>query len=99
MIQNINIRSAGFCINIGWNSAADDDAVSQILLETLAQINALTQARDLYDPFIFLNDAHSTQLPLESYGPSSYAKLDAVSLEVDPDRVFQLRLPGGFKLH
>jgi Berberine and berberine like len=87
-----------FTINIGWNFASDDSAAYAILSNTLARIEALTKSRGLYDPFAFLNDAFSTQAVARSYGAANFARLQAISKTYDPKQMFQLQVPGGFKL-
>ncbi|KAI1341362.1 hypothetical protein F5Y15DRAFT_375842 [Xylariaceae sp. FL0016] len=49
--------------------------------------------------WVYLNYADPImQDPLASYGPENLAFLQAVASKYDPDRVFQTRVPGGFKL-
>lgn len=90
--------STGLNINIGWTFASDDAKVNAVLLDTLEKIEVLTKARNLYDPFIFLNDALSTQSVLRSYGDANFEKLQTVSHIYDPTAMFQYQVPGGFKL-
>jgi hypothetical protein len=87
-----------FCINMGWNLESDDVRVGEILMETLKRIEELTKKRGLYHEFVFLNDAYATQDPFRSFGTNVYRKLERISRTVDPQGIFQKRLPGGFKL-
>ncbi|KAF1843187.1 bifunctional solanapyrone synthase [Cucurbitaria berberidis CBS 394.84] len=87
-----------FCINFGWNFASDDEAVGKILMHTLHTIDVLTKQRGLYDPFIFSNDAYRTQDPLRSYGMNTLRRMRGVANKYDPERIFQTRVPGGFKV-
>jgi hypothetical protein len=88
----------GFCINFGWVYASDDAAVGKILVDTLRAIDVLTKQRGLYDPFIFSNDAYSTQDPLRSYGTNILRRMRGVADKYDPQRAFQIQVPGGFKV-
>jgi hypothetical protein len=87
-----------FCINMGWNLESDDVRVGEIMMDTLKRIETLTKGRSLYHEFIFPNDAYTTQDPLRSFGMNTYRKLQRISRTVDPEGIFQHRLPGGFKL-
>lgn len=91
-------QAQGFTINLGWVQESDDATISAILNETLALIESLTKARGLYDPFLFFNDAHSTQPVIRSYGVINVQRLQATAKEYDPLRMFQYHVPGGFKL-
>lgn len=46
----------------------------------------------------YINYADGSQNPLASYGAEHVKRLKAVSLEYDPEQVFQNLCPGGFKL-
>jgi hypothetical protein len=46
----------------------------------------------------YINYADESQNPLASYGVDHVERLKAVSLEYDPEQVFQTLCPGGFKL-
>ncbi|OAL43510.1 bifunctional solanapyrone synthase [Pyrenochaeta sp. DS3sAY3a] len=87
-----------FCINMGWNLESDDEAVGNILMETLDAIDTMTKQRGLYDRFIFPNDAYHRQDPLRSFGQNAYRKMRGIANTYDPDRIFQRQVPGGFKL-
>ena len=64
----------------------------------LAKVENLTKSRSLYDPFVFLNDAFTTQPVMHHYGEANLKRLQHVSKVYDPDRMFQYQVPGGFKL-
>nr|D7UQ40.1 RecName: Full=Bifunctional solanapyrone synthase; AltName: Full=FAD-dependent monooxygenase sol5; AltName: Full=Prosolanapyrone-II oxidase; AltName: Full=Prosolanapyrone-III cycloisomerase; AltName: Full=Solanapyrone biosynthesis protein 5; Flags: Precursor [Alternaria solani]BAJ09785.1 oxidase/Diels-Alderase [Alternaria solani] len=87
-----------FVVSSGWNLAQDDAEAESIMLDALAEVEEYTKSRALHLPFYFLNDAFSTQMPLQSYGAVTYGKLQAASRKYDPTRVFQELVPGGFKL-
>jgi hypothetical protein len=99
MTQNLVKRpQMWFCINMGWNLESDDQRVGEILMETLKRIETLTEERCLYHEFVFPNDAYAAQDPLRSFGVNVYRKLKRISRTVDPEGIFQQRIPGGFKL-
>ncbi|KAJ4263546.1 hypothetical protein NW762_006365 [Fusarium torreyae] len=81
-----------------WNRPADDAKVGRLLVDIIADIGRYSKTRGLYDKFLFLNDAHSSQKPLQGYGSNTFETLKATSLKWDPQRVFQRLVPGGFKL-
>ncbi|MCJ1262589.1 hypothetical protein MMC22_002459 [Lobaria immixta] len=85
-------------VSFGWNLESDDAKIFALIDETIAKVEALTKARNLYDPFIFLNDAFKNQKVFQSWGADNFAKLKAVSAKYDPSGVFQHQVPGGFKL-
>ncbi|KAI1389021.1 oxidase/Diels-Alderase [Hypoxylon trugodes] len=85
-------------IDIGWSLAADDATVDGILRDCLAAVEDYTRSRGVYKPFLFLNDAHASQNPLQSYGQDSFDRLKVASLAYDPTQMFQTLVPGGFKL-
>ncbi|KAL3485017.1 bifunctional solanapyrone synthase [Aspergillus germanicus] len=85
-------------LNVGWSLSSDDEAVHTIITAAMARIEEYTKSRGVYDPFLFLNDAHSSQEPFAGYGEVSYARLRAASQRYDPARVFLALVVGGFKL-
>lgn len=67
--------------------------------DMLRQLSQAATARGLAYPFIFLNDAAAGQNPFPLYGGGkSLARMKAVRDRWDPDGVFQVLMPGGFKL-
>lgn len=68
------------------------------MMEVLEAVETYTKSRDMYDPFIFTNDAYSSQAALESYGAENFNGLLSAQEKYDPNRVFQRLVPGGFKL-
>lgn len=85
---------------VGWNNAADD-AYMLAFLKSLhdKHVAVLTKA-GVFNPFIYLNYADKSQDPFGSYGHDGTTKehLLAVSEKYDPERIFQVKVPGGFKL-
>ncbi|KAI0199504.1 oxidase/Diels-Alderase [Astrocystis sublimbata] len=85
-------------INVGWSLKEDDARVNGIVVDCLAAVEAYTKSRGVYKPFVFLNDAHTSQNPIRSYGSASFSRLGAASRSYDKEQVFQKLVPGGFKL-
>jgi len=83
---------------MGWNLASDDANVAAILTDTLQKIDTYTKKKGLHSPFVFMNDAFSSQDPLRSYGPRTFQRLQQIGKEYDPQKLFQRNMPGGFKL-
>jgi hypothetical protein len=83
----------------GWTNTADDARVNDAANQLFTGINALTQAAGVYRSFEYLNYAAPFQNPIDGFGPSSKAKLLAVSAKYDPEGLFQTGVPGGFKLY
>ncbi|KAH8680612.1 hypothetical protein BX600DRAFT_444775 [Xylariales sp. PMI_506] len=71
------------------------NAIGQELVDDLDET-----ARSLHrlHQFRYLNYAHPNQNPLAGYGEDDLDFLRRVSVEYDPTRMFQSRVPGGVKL-
>ena len=85
---------------MGWNNAADDEYMLAFLKSLHDKhVDVLTKA-GVYNPFLYLNYADKSQDPFASYGHDGSIKelLLAVSNKYDPKRIFQVKVPGGFKL-
>jgi hypothetical protein len=87
-----------FTVNVGWMNAADDERGYAIAKASIRRVEEITKERNLYDPFIFLNDAGPSQAVLQSYGSANFAKLKEASAKYDPTGMFQKQVPGGFKI-
>ncbi|KAG6991367.1 bifunctional solanapyrone synthase [Physcia stellaris] len=85
-------------LNLGWTKQSDDDKVPNIMDETIALIENLTETRGVYDPFKFLNDASPTQPVFHSYGERNLEKLKTAARKYDPHGMFEKQVPGGFKI-
>jgi hypothetical protein len=59
-----------------------------------------TIARDLGtdDEFLYHNFAGGFQNPLSTYGRDNLRFMRSVARKYDPDGLFQIQMPGGFKL-
>lgn len=56
--------------------------------------NSVDGSRD----FIYLNYALPPQNPIRNYGETNVQRMLEVSRRYDPRQIFQLNVPGGFKL-
>lgn len=83
---------------ISWSSSASDAAVNAASQQFLTTMTDEAKKRGLYNKYVYLNYALSSQNPLGSYGKDNVAAMRAVRREYDPDSVFQNLVPGGFKL-
>ncbi|KAH6660933.1 FAD binding domain-containing protein [Truncatella angustata] len=83
---------------VEWVGDSYADVVNEWVENTTALINKATQAAGIYDAFNYMGDAAGFQDIYAGYGSGNQAKLLSISQKYDPDRVFQERLPGGFKI-
>jgi hypothetical protein len=72
--------------------------MDEFLDHTLKSIEQVTKSQNLFDEYVFFNNAHLSQDPLRSYGQNAFRKMKRISREVDPLQVYQRQLAGGFKL-
>jgi hypothetical protein len=83
---------------VEWSGTGYDDAVHAWVRNTTWAINNATQEAGLWDPFVYMGDATYFQDIYEGYGAENKQRLLDVSRKVDPERVFQKLLPGGYKI-
>jgi hypothetical protein len=81
-----------------WPNDSSRGAVDEIAHRTLSLVEAKAKSKGLLLGFEYLNYAASYQNPLKSYGEANLHFLKGVAKKYDPERVFQKRAPGGFKL-
>ncbi|KAI1308545.1 hypothetical protein F5Y03DRAFT_393392 [Xylaria venustula] len=81
-----------------WSNATDDDAVDKATRALITDIEHDVSELDALDPFVYVNYAAPWQLPMESYGEASIARLRRVRRTYDPKQVFTHLVPGGFKI-
>ncbi|KAH7007446.1 hypothetical protein EDB80DRAFT_684681 [Ilyonectria destructans] len=86
------------CLDSGWSSAADDEAVLNADKRFLAEVEEMASARGLLESYIWMNNAAEHQHVLAHYGVVNHRKLKAVSERYDKNMVFQTLCRGGFKL-
>ena len=84
-------------LTYSWSQSSDDEIMDTAAKGFLNEVEALSIKKGLYHPYKYLNYAAGFQKPLESHISSSRQVLEAVSMKYDPQRVFQKRVPGGFK--
>ncbi|KAL5049346.1 hypothetical protein BDW71DRAFT_217490 [Aspergillus fruticulosus] len=89
-------------LNIAWDYSWDDSADDELLYELARsareELDEYARSIGAYNEYIYLNYAGHSQDPLRGYGPENLEFLRRVSVEFDPDGVFQNLVPGGFKI-
>ncbi|KAE8414666.1 hypothetical protein BDV36DRAFT_311694 [Aspergillus pseudocaelatus] len=81
-----------------WDDESDDEKVEKAARELFEHIENDARKLGVYEPFVYLNYAAPWQDPIASYKSECVERLKRVSLDVDPKRLFQTKVPGGFKL-
>ena len=81
-----------------WNLASNSLLVSTAATKLMNKITAAAKARGTLHRWVDLNHATTGQSPINGYGAVVRAQLVAVSKKYDPKGVFQILVPGGFKL-
>lgn len=84
--------------SIQWADATDDATINEAARSIWAQADELAVKMGLQRKWIYLNYADRDQDPIGSYGSENVGKLQAVSRKYDPTGLFQMNVPGGFKL-
>lgn len=70
----------------------------QTVATTVQKILAFAESVGSNEDFIYLPYADATQDALGSYGAASVQHMKQASKDYDPQRFFQRRVPGGFKI-
>jgi hypothetical protein len=83
---------------VSWPLPLDDALVTTTAEKLFADIDQASQSRGLFHKWKYLNYASNTQDPISGYGPQNMANLRALSRKYDPHGLFQLAVPGGFKV-
>jgi len=86
-------------IQSSWIGAQTDAAVIEATEEFIEAANALAREMNVYTPYVYANYAAEFQDPVAGYGSASRALMAAASDKYDPNKLFQNRVPGGFKLN
>ncbi|KAJ1714093.1 oxidoreductase [Aspergillus flavus] len=81
-----------------WDDESDDEEVEKAARELFDNIDNDARKLGVHEPFVYLNYAAPWQDPISSYKSKNVEILKRVSQDVDPKRVFQTNVPGGFKL-
>lgn len=85
-------------ITASWSLASDDARVMAANKELVDRIDEASMAAGLFHSWKYLNYAAPWQDPISGYGPENKARLQAASKKHDPIGLFQIAVPGGFKL-
>ena len=62
------------------------------------ELERYTRDAGAYVRYRYLNYADASQDVVARYGTENVRRMQAVSRAYDPDGVFQIRVPGGFKI-
>ena len=81
-----------------WNLTTNDDTVIGAAKKLFEDIDQAANAKGVHNKFKYLNYAAKFQDPIGSYGLINKANLQSISRKYDPKQLFQLAVPGGFKL-
>lgn len=85
-------------INPVWKLAIDDERISLEIESLVAELRQLAREKGMLHRYMFTNYSYSKDDVLAGYGEDSLLKLKETSKRYDPDGVFQVGVPGGFKL-
>lgn len=88
----------GLNYGVGYTNAADDDLVYSTTRVYFDKVEQYTRSTGQHEPFIYMNYALPTQRVIQSYGQENVDFLRTVSRKYDPRQIFQILVPGGFKL-
>ena len=81
-----------------WADSGSNALVEKTARQIGQKVNAAANTIGVFRDFQYTNYADSSQRPLASYGMQNLQRLRDVSREYDPKGVFQIQVPGGFKL-
>lgn len=85
-------------INPIWKQATDDNRIFAAIDSFVAELRRLATEKGLLHRYIFTNYAYWKDNVLAGYGEESLERMKGVSRKYDPDGMFQVGVPGGFKL-
>ncbi|KAK5701717.1 hypothetical protein LTR97_004535 [Elasticomyces elasticus] len=85
-------------LTVSWDTEADDALINTQAKALFDQSATVSKQLGLFNEYLYLNYAAPWQKPIAGYGAASVANLKAVSKKYDPKGVFQVQVPGGFKL-
>lgn len=89
---------AVYLLYLTWTDSSYDEVLNQAAYSTIAEIKAKMISTGTDNPYIYLNYAGESQDPLGGYGEANIKKLAALSKKYDPNGVFQVLVPGGYKI-
>ncbi|KAF4633494.1 hypothetical protein G7Y89_g4636 [Cudoniella acicularis] len=82
-----------------WSEGKDTALVESAADNLLDNLVQASEEGGSFNRYIDLNHANTGQDPISGYGPVIKAQLQAVGRRYDPFGVFQVAMPGGFKLY
>jgi hypothetical protein len=85
-------------LNPTWNSAQDDDRITQGVETLLEKCKQIADGKSALHRYVFTNYAYCKENVFAGYGQESLERLIKTSKKFDPDGIFQTAVPGGFKL-
>ncbi|KAL4748946.1 hypothetical protein BDW72DRAFT_195293 [Aspergillus terricola var. indicus] len=85
-------------LSVSWEDETDDKRVQNTARALFKGIEEDARRLNSYEPFLYLNYAAPWQDPITSYGEKSIEMLRRVSRDVDPEGLFRVGMPGGFKI-
>jgi hypothetical protein len=81
-----------------WSRAEDDELMFGLGKEFVDRLKKAADAKGLFLPMVWMNNAQAGDDVLASYGDANLAKMKQVSKKYDPAQTFQLLCAGPFKL-
>ncbi|CAD6445787.1 c4d7b7e9-803e-4d51-ae8f-91bde273656d [Sclerotinia trifoliorum] len=81
-----------------WADISDDTLVTDTAQAIFDKIDSFATTKGYLNDWQYLNYAANSQDPIDGYGATNKAILQAASRKYDPAGVFQKGVPGGFKL-
>ncbi|PYI01314.1 FAD-binding domain-containing protein [Aspergillus sclerotiicarbonarius CBS 121057] len=81
-----------------WDNQDDDALFCRLGESILEELNEFAKSIGADNEFVYLNYADKSQNPLKSYGEENIEFISRVAKQYDPDGVFQVQVPGGFKI-
>ena len=81
-----------------WVDEKDDEKVLSAVYEFGDYLRETATRMGILLPFIFMNNATTTQDPITGYGTTHVERLKEVSRKYDPEQVFQVLQTDGFLL-
>ncbi|KAI6370616.1 hypothetical protein MCOR25_004160 [Pyricularia grisea] len=83
---------------LAYKDPSLESLVNAKMTAWVGEIKKFAASKGADDEYLFLNYADLSQSPLRSYGEKNLAFMKGVADKYDPRGVFQLNVPGGFKL-
>uniref|UniRef100_A0A093X899 Bifunctional solanapyrone synthase n=1 Tax=Talaromyces marneffei PM1 TaxID=1077442 RepID=A0A093X899_TALMA len=94
-----NTQSLAVClVSVSWVDPSQNNQIYDLSRGLLDTIEKEAKRLGAFDPYIYLNYAAPWQDVIASYGRESVSRLQKLQAEVDPHKIFQRLVPGGFKI-